>query len=274
MRRYAYIGPAMPRVLRLGLATRGNTNLAPDDVLRALEQGVNYWNWCGHDDGMGRAIGELGSRRSEVVVATQVGVAGWSGDAMRRGIDQALARLNTDWLDVVTLYYVETENEWQQIVAPDGAWRALDDAKRQGLVRSIGLTTHQRPLAARWAQTGKIDLLMIRYNAAHRGAEHDVFPITQRQGLPVVCFTCLRWGALLEPAVGAPDDGRAPEARDLYRFVLSNDSVSVALTAPNGRRQLQHTLSLLDDWHALSAARRSEIEAHGDRVRASAGPFP
>ena len=36
-------------VCRLGLATRGNTHLSKDDVLFALEQGVNYWNWCGHE---------------------------------------------------------------------------------------------------------------------------------------------------------------------------------------------------------------------------------
>ena len=47
--------PGMPRfftldgtqvpVCRLGLATRGNTHLTRDDVLLALDRGLNYWNW-------------------------------------------------------------------------------------------------------------------------------------------------------------------------------------------------------------------------------------
>ena len=35
---------------------------------------------------------------------------------------------------------------------------------------------------------------MIRYNAAHRGAEREVFPVTEALGLPVIAYTALRWG--------------------------------------------------------------------------------
>ena len=37
------------------------------------------------------------------------------------------------------------------------------------------------------------------YNAAHRGAETDVFPVTAALGMPVVAYTALRWGALMRP---------------------------------------------------------------------------
>ena len=40
-------------------------------------------------------------------------------------------------------------------------------------------------------------MLMIRYNAAHRGAESDVFPVTDALGTPVVTFTGLRWKDLM-----------------------------------------------------------------------------
>ena len=43
---------SLPPVRRLGLATRGNTHLTQDDVWLALHAGINYWNWCGHEDGM------------------------------------------------------------------------------------------------------------------------------------------------------------------------------------------------------------------------------
>jgi len=39
-------------VCRLGLATRGNTHLASQDVAHAIDRGINYLNWCGHPDGM------------------------------------------------------------------------------------------------------------------------------------------------------------------------------------------------------------------------------
>jgi len=216
----------------------------------------------------------LGSRRAEVIVATQIGVNGWSRDSMRRSIEKSLEMLATDWLDVVTLYYVESDSEWQQMVAPEGALEALVEAKEQGLVRSIGLTTHQRQLAARWVETGQLDMLMIRYNGAHRGAEADVFPITDRLGIPVTCFTCLRWGALMNSTPSDPGDFQIPTAREWYRFVLSNYSVSVALMAPDNRDELVEILSLCDDWHELPVAQRQAMAAHGDRVHQAAGPFP
>ena len=39
--------------------------------------------------------------------------------------------------------------------------------------------------AARMAESGFLDLVMVRYNAAHRGAEREVFPVTASLGLPV-----------------------------------------------------------------------------------------
>src|SRR5436305_14413629 len=58
-------------VCRLGLATRGNTGLSTGDVLHAVDRGVNFLNWCGVPDGLSAAIGQLGSRRAEVMVCVQ-----------------------------------------------------------------------------------------------------------------------------------------------------------------------------------------------------------
>jgi aryl-alcohol dehydrogenase-like predicted oxidoreductase len=51
---------------------------------------------------------------------------------------------------------------------------------------------------------------MVRYNAAHRGAERDVFRVTDSLQMPIVAFTAQRWGALL---AGTPDDPRASSRR-------------------------------------------------------------
>src|SRR5205085_1186588 len=82
----------------------------------------------------------------------------------------------------------------------------------------LGLTSHQRKLAAETARSGLLDLLMIRYNAAHRGAETDVFPVTDALGLPVVVYTCLRWGALMRSTPDDPPGFVPPRALAWYRF--------------------------------------------------------
>ena len=65
--------------------------------------------------------------------------------------------------------------------APAARWNTAGRPSATAAVRRLGITTHQRPLAAEAARSGKLDLLMIRYNAAHRGAETEVFPADRRR---------------------------------------------------------------------------------------------
>jgi len=259
-------------VRRLGLATRGNTSLHKDDVLLALDRGVNYWNWCGHEDGMSEAIRELGTRRTQVVIGIQL-TAREDREA-RHELEKILERLKTDYIDVVSLYYVETSEDWAQVMGPKGAFSSLKKANEEGLLKMIGLTTHQRPLAKRILSSRHLDLLMVRYNAAHRGAEKELFPLAQQLGVPLVSFTGLRWKALLSSTPEDPKDFTPPLAREWYRFVLANPAVSVALMAPNGRMELLENLELLSDWRLPEPQEYETLRRHGDRVRRHAGSFP
>ncbi len=271
MERTADLGTGLPRVCRLGLATRGGSRIRPEDVHWAVEQGINYLNWCGKPDGLSRAVTELGRERGRVVVAVQFHAR--TAEAARREWDRLCGELKTDYLDVLTFYYVESEDKWREITGPGGAYEFLAEQKNAGRLRMIGLTSHQRKLAAGWARTGLLDLLMIRYNAAHRGAEQDVFPVARELGLPVVVFTCLRWKALLEPTPEDPPEARPPRPADCYRFCLSHPDVAVALAAVNSRAELEHDLELLRDWRASTAEEMAAIRAHGDRVRRHGGMF-
>lgn len=271
MRRTATIAPGMQKICRLGLATRGGCGLHPDDVDWALRKGVNYLNWCGQRDGLSEAVKRLGSHRSNVVLAVQF----QSRTSREAAIEfrSLLAELRTDYIDIATLYYVESTDEWDIITSRGGAWEYLDEQKRAGRLRLIGLTSHQRKLAARWARTGLLDMLMIRYNAAHCGAENDVFPVTSKREMPVVTFTGLRWKALLDATPEDPIDFVPPSAADCYRFCLANENITVALTAPANRRELKENLALLADWRPPSSMEIASIRAHGERVRRHAGAF-
>lgn len=290
---------------RLGLATRGNTHLRSEDVEYAIERGLNYLNWCGKPDGLSRAVAGLGKRRKQTVVAVQFQAR--TPRAAEREFSHILKELRTDFLDIATLYYVESEEEWQQIVAPGGVWDVLANLKREGSLRMIGLTTHQRRLAAAWARQAvpegqggradgsqrasakkgagvppaqnssfrrhRLDMLMVRYNAAHRGAEREVFPVTTARRMPVVTFTGLRWRALLQSTPEDPPGFEPPGAAECYRFCLSHPAVSVSLTAPGNREQLEENLRLLEEWRATESRAADAIRAHGDRVYRHSGEF-
>ena len=272
MPRWTDLGGGCPRVQRLGLATRGNTHLQAEDVAHAVARGVNYLNWCGYDDGIAQALREKRIDRERVVVAMQL--ESRERAAAARELEQARRLLGTGLIDVVTFYYVEAQQEWDEIAGAGGAMETLEPARAAGILRLIGLTTHQRRLGARWMETGRLNLAMIRYNAAHRGAEQDVFPVARRLGIPIVAFTAQRWGALAKRTRDDPAGFTPPPAREWYRFALAHPDLNVVLMAPANRAELEADLTLLEDWRAPDPEELKILEAHGRRIRQHAGTFP
>ena len=264
-------------VCRLGLASYGRTAITPDDVRAAIGRGVNFLNWQGLAEGPSAgdaftaAVAGLGTDRPSVVVCAQFG-ARTAADAATE-LRSALALLGTDYIDVLTLYYVETPAAWAELAGPGGALGYLRDARRDGAVRRVGITSHQRPLAARMAESGLLDCVMVRYNAAHRGAERDVFPVTRRLGLPVIAYTALRWGALPRPTPDDPPGSVVPRPPAWYRFVLQHPAVAVTLAAPQTPAELAEDLQVLAATGPLGEPEYAALAAHGERVRRHTGAF-
>jgi aryl-alcohol dehydrogenase-like predicted oxidoreductase len=60
----------------------------------------------------------------------------------KESIQRSLERLQTDHLDLIQLHAVIEEEEWKQALGPGGALEAAVEARQQGLVRFIGITSH------------------------------------------------------------------------------------------------------------------------------------
>src|SRR6185436_10940496 len=112
-----------------------------------------------------------------------------------------------------------------------------------GKVRSIGVSIHDRPRAGKLAESSPLDLLMIRYNAAHPGAERDIFPHVRADKPSILAYTATSWRRLLKKPKGW--DGPVMTAGDCYRFQLSSAHVDLALTGPASRAELEANLDAL-----------------------------
>jgi aryl-alcohol dehydrogenase-like predicted oxidoreductase len=104
------------------------------------------------------------------------------------------------------------------------------------------MSTHNRKFAGKLATNGALDVIMMRYNAAHRGAEQDIFPYLDQHDPGVVSYTATRWTYLLRRPSTWPEDGRTPNPGMCYRFVLSNQYVDVCMTAPSNLKHFEENL--------------------------------
>ena len=208
-------------------------------IYRALDEGVNYFFLYGFDRQMVRVLRDvLRSNREKYVVATGAYNYIWWRQNIRRTLEKRLRQLGTDYIDVFHFLGVMKSREF-----PAQVLEELQSLREEGRVRAIAISTHDRKLAGELAARGALDVLMIRYNAAHRGAEQDIFPHLALSNPGVVSYTATRWRRLLQRPRGWPKDGRVPTPGLCYRFVLSNPHVHVCLNAPSNEKQLAENLA-------------------------------
>ncbi len=110
-------------------------------------------------------------------------------------------------------------------------------------MKAIGVSIHDRPRAGGLAKSSPLDLLMIRYNAAHPGAEREIFPHVSDKKPTILAYTATSWRRLLKRPGGW--DGPVMSAGDCYRFQLSSPHVDLALTGPASRAELDANLDAL-----------------------------
>ncbi|MDA3915574.1 MAG: aldo/keto reductase [Deltaproteobacteria bacterium] len=233
-------------VFRMGLA--GNYGIDSDAIRWAADQEVNYWLWgTGFKkvtDGIRQVIQR--DRDKHIVAMLGWGFFGWQ---IRKSVEKALRKLNTDYLDSFKLGWLGKTSAYTNSTVD-----ALLQLKEEGKIKSIGISIHDRKRAGEMALDSEIDLFMIRYNAKHPGAEQDIFPYLEKRNPAIVSYTAVAWGQLIKPlkkAAMPPWPGQdkiqvPPLTPELcYRFVVSNPHVHVVLTGPKTLAQLKQNLEIM-----------------------------
>lgn len=162
-------------------------------------------------------------------------------------LERALRSLGMDHADILLL------GMWNKEVSPSIFEQALQ-LRERGLIRAIAVSTHNRPQAAAMSNhKGDVDVLHVRYNAVHPGAERDIFPkLPAPEVRPgIVAFTATCWGDLMNPDK-VPSGERIPSAGDCYRFNLTNPAVNLCLTGPRSVADLTAALEALDKGRMTS----------------------
>jgi len=203
-------------------------------ISRAVEEGINLFFAFGIDVQMVRTLQTLmPPRRDKFVLVTGAYNYIWRAQDIRKTLEKRLRQFHTDYVDVFLFLGVMKPVEFTPKVHED-----MMKLKEEGKIRAIGLSCHHRAFLGQLAADGHLDALMLRYNAAHRGAERDIFPRLDAHNPGIISYTATRWTYLLRRPKPWPKNGRIPTAGECYRFVLSNPNVHTVLTAPRNEREL------------------------------------
>lgn len=213
MTKTAQLGKSGIKVYPIALGTNfvGGHNLYKDvdeeagkQTLRdAIDAGVTLLDTA-YMYGMGRSeelIGEVLKEynREDIVVATKAAnresesgemIMDNSPEFIKQAVEDALTRLQTDYIDLFYLHYPDENTPKDEAVA------VLNELKQQGKIKTIGVSNFSLEQLKEANKDGYVDVIQNQYNLLNREAERDIFEYTAENNITFIPFFPLAAGIL------------------------------------------------------------------------------
>jgi D-threo-aldose 1-dehydrogenase len=306
------LGSSEVSVTRLGLGTAPLGGLyapvAHEDALRTIDAawqaGIRFFDTAplyGHGLAEIRLGEALAYRpRDSYVLTTKVGrllrpvtgnaledrhykgtppvapVFDFSYDGVMRSVEESLARLKVDRIDVLHIH--DPDDHYDDALA--GAYPALAQLRREGVIGAIGAGMNQWEMLQGLAVQGNFDCFLLagRYTVLDRSAAASLLPMCERKSISIIAGGVYNSGILADPRAGAKFDYEAAspalvaEAQRLDRicaaqglplkaaaiqFPFTHPAVSAVLTGARSQDELQDNVAMFetplppDLWAAL-----------------------
>src|SRR5437667_2990566 len=260
---YRRLGSTGLRISRLGLGCgnfggigsapeffgKGETEAQAFDLMdRAFDAGINFFDTANAYGGgrsetyIGRWMKTKGPAvRQQLLLSSKVfnpvgpgpNDRGLSRRHILQQVDESLARLQTDRLDMYLIHEPDPETPLEETLT------ALDDLVRAGKVLYVGASNIEAWRLARslWISDkrglARLDWVQNSYSLLERAPEREVFPLCADQGVGFTAFSPLAGGWLTgkyRSGCPYPEGSRMTLRPEPYRH-LANDAVFRAWTA-------------------------------------------
>lgn len=120
----------------------GSTYRAVSEALKAgyrhIDTAAAYFN----EEEVGRAVKDSGVPRGEIFITSKLWLQDYGYAAAKKGLETSLKKLGTDYIDLYLLH--------QPYGDVAGAWKALEDAKKEGKLRSVGVSNMTPRIWNKW----------------------------------------------------------------------------------------------------------------------------
>ncbi|MDU8943572.1 aldo/keto reductase [Ovoidimarina sediminis] len=206
----------------------------------------------------------------------------YSYAGIMRAYEDSLQRLGLDRIDILLAHDIGTfqhgeENARHFRDLSEGGYRAMDELRRSGHVKAIGLGVNENQVCIDALGIGEWDVFLLagRYTLLEQTALQSLFPACRAAGTTIICGGPFNSGILVgremwnyakapaeivdrARALGAVADQFAiPLAAAALQFPLGNDIVTSVIPGPRHKDELKQLLDWFDTpipadfWSAL-----------------------
>lgn len=203
--------------------TQEDTNKVIDELEK---QGINFI-----DTAKGYTVSEeyignsLNKRRNKFFIATKSMSRDYEG--MKKDIEISLKNLQTDYIDLYQLHNVKIE-EYKDLISRNSAYKALLDAKLEGKIKHIGITSHNLETIEKAVEDELFETIQFPYNIVENQAD-EVFRKAHEKNIGIIIMKPLAGGAL--------DD-----ATLAIKYILSKDYIDVVIPGMDNVDQVKQNI--------------------------------
>lgn len=203
----------------------------------------------------------LREKRNQFILATKVGNV-WNSDGhswhwdpspkqIRRGLEQSLLRLQTDYVDLYQLHGGTIDDPW------DGIFDTFQSLKSEGKIRAFGVSSIRPNVVRILLQNTEISTLMCQYSLLDRRPEEFILPALSQSPVKLLARGVLAKGLLVDKPAKSYLNYSEKEVLQLNSWlnslevpkeaialgsVLGDASVASAVIGASQADQLQATL--------------------------------
>jgi uncharacterized protein len=227
----------------------------------ALGSGVEFFDTARGYEGSEHLLGQVLRERSEATAHVSSKTFNRTASGAQYEIDRSLNVLGVPRIALYQLHDLRTDDDWEQVMAEDGALAGLQTAQYRGLIGHIGVSSHSVELVERAIRSDLFDTVMLEYSAFYPetaplielAAELDVGVIVMR---PVGGSGRM---SAIRGKLAAGYDGPLTPA-NLLRYVLSNPGIAVAIPGARYPDRVLENVRTASDYSPMSQSERSELE--------------
>jgi D-threo-aldose 1-dehydrogenase len=189
----------------------------------------------------------------------------FSYDGVMRSVEESLERLGLQRIDVLHIH--DPDDHYDK--ALNGAYRALDRLRADGVIRAVGAGMNQAEMLTRFARDGNFDCFLLagRYTLLDQVALKELLPVCLERGIAIIAGGVYNSGILADPKPGAHYNYAAAPAPLLDRarriravcerhgvplmaaavqFPMGHPAVNAVVVGCRSRSQLEETLRMFE----------------------------
>jgi len=243
------LGKTNMLVSRLGFGGIPIQRLTEDEavnvVKRCLDLGITFIDtanaYTTSEERIGKAIS---GRREELIIATK------SLSRKREGVEKhlklSLERLNVEYIDLYQFHGISDFNSLDMVLGPNGPIAVVERAKDMGLVKHIGITSHQIDVAKKAVASSRFETIMFPFNFVTSEAADELLPLVREHNVGFI---------VMKPLAG----GMIDNAEIAFKYLLQFPDM-VTICGIEKVTEIEEIIQILDGPHTMTAAELEEMQ--------------